>query len=151
MAVVVGTDSYGNEAGLTAYAAKRGVALTGDYGDESVILILAMDAIEYRKFHGLKYEEFQSLEFPRNIVLYGDVEGEVPVKVINAQYEAAILIDQGEDLTPVVERAVKRERVEGAIDVTYQDNASDTTSYPQIERMLAPYLAGSGLSFEVVS
>lgn len=148
MPVVVGTDSYGDEAGLQSYADARGVTISGDL---TILLIKAMDYLESQAYLGVKYVETQPLEFPRSPTLYGDVEGEVPARIIQAQYVAALLTDGGENLNPVVGRERKRVRIEGAVDTTYMDDASPTNTYPQLYRLTSDYLgSGSGSLLAVV-
>lgn len=147
MAVTIGTDSYGDEAGLEAYATKRGVTIVGD---KSVLLIKAMDWLESLDFLGVKYIYTQALQFPRLPTPYDVDAGTVPPEVINAQYAAALLIDSGEDLNPVIEPAIKRENYgRTAVEIEYQDNASPINSYPQLTRLLKRHLANTGGQFRV--
>jgi hypothetical protein len=85
------------------------------------------------------------LQFPRSVTPYDVDYGVVPPDIIIAQYIMALLVDAGEDLTPVVERDVKSERIEGAIDIEYMDNASSTNSYPQVDSILNKYIKVSGV------
>ncbi len=145
MSVTVDTDSYGDESGLNSYADARGVTISGD---ETELLIAAMDWLEVQVFHSYKYEEDQALEFPRALNLYGDTSGSVPDNIITAQYVAALLIDSGESLNPTIDRAVKREKVD-VIEVEYMDNANSAKTYPQLTSLLRKYLSVYGGSFVV--
>jgi len=145
MAVVVGTNSYGDEAGLLAYATARGTTITGD---QTELLIKTMDWLEIQVYNGRKYEEFQALEFPRSPTLYGEVAGVVPDDVVTAQYVGALLIDSGETLNPVIGRETKMEKVD-VIEVEYMDGAASKTLYPQLTGLLRPFLGSSGSSFTV--
>lgn len=149
MAVTVGTDSYGDETGLQDYADARGVTIAGDL---TQLLIKAMDYIESRQYTGNRYDLTtpQPLEFPRDWTPLYVPLGTVPQDVITAQYVAALLIDSGEDLQPVVGRALKRQRVEGAVEREWMDNASETKRYPQLSALLGQFMASSGTSFAVV-
>ncbi len=146
MAVTVGTDSYGDEAGLEAYAAERGVTVVGD---SSELLIKGMDWLEVQPIHSYKYEEDQALEFPRALRLYGDESGVVPADIIKAQYAASLLIDSGEDLTPKIERAVKRIKVD-VIEKEFMEGADSTTGYPYLTMLIRDYLSSYGGAFQVV-
>ena len=139
MAIVVGENSYVTELELTTYAAARGITITGD---TETLLIKAMDYIEVQSYYGEKTDEEQDLEFPRN----GDTA--VPAKIKTAQIIAALLIDSGENLFPTGTQAVKRERVAN-IEIEYQDNTAARSSYTQLNALLSPFIASSGMSFGV--
>ena len=142
-AIVVGTNSYVTEAELTTYVTDRGITLSGD---TSVLLINAMDYIEIQQYKGYRYVDEQVLEFPRSYY-NPDTEdaGEVPPDVGIAQMVAAIYIDAGADLNPSIGRAVKVERIEGAVMREFMDNAQAITTYPQLTKLLSYYLqSGSG-------
>ena len=134
--ITVGTNSYVTEAELATYAADR--AITIEAADTSVLLIKAMDYIENRRFSGFKTTSEQALQFPRN------GSETVPEAIKNAQMVAALLIDEGFDLTLVIEPQVKREKID-AIEVEYQDNAASQNRYTLLDSLLAPYLAYGGI------
>lgn len=140
MALVVGTDTYITESELTAYATARGITILAS--DKDIIRLKAMDYIEVQSYWGSKTDEDQDLEFPRN----GDTE--VPEKIKTAQIIAALLVDSGEDLFPTSEQAVKREKID-LIEIEYQDYTNSLKSYPQLNKLLAPFLSSSGGSFMV--
>jgi hypothetical protein len=85
------------------------------------------------------------LQFPRSVTPYDVDYGVVPPDIIIAQYIMALLIDAGEDLTPVVEREIKLERLEGAVINEYMDNASSSSSYPQLDSILNKYIKVNGV------
>jgi len=146
--IVVGTNSYGTEAGLATYAADRGVTISGT---ASELLIQAMDDLELRSYKGYKWNREQALSQPRTWYDYdnGDEPGEVPDAFIEAQYINALLIDAGNTLNAPIERAVKREKVD-VIEVEYQETAAPQTIFPKVNLLLAKYLrSSSGMSFEV--
>jgi len=149
MAIVVGENSYVTEAEFTTYLSERGYSLSGNFTNQ-VLLVRAMDWLEIQSFKGQKCEEFQDLEHPRTPKQYGDVYCETPDDVKNAQMIAARLIDEGNDLTPVVERAVKKEKVD-VLEVEYMDNASSSNAYPELTRVLSKYLNSTGTSFRVTN
>lgn len=140
MAVTVGVDSYVSEAELTAYATSRGVTIVGDL---SVLLIKAMDYLETRAWIGAKTQATQPLAWPRVICGYGYDSATVPAPIKNAQMIAAILIDGGHDLQPVVGRVTKREKVD-VIEVEYDDKAPLTSQFTGLQDILRPFVQ-SGL------
>lgn len=140
MALVVGTDTYVTEADLTAYATARGITILAS--NKEIILLKAMDYIEVQSYWGAKTDPDQELEFPRN----GDTV--VPEKIKTAQIVTALLIDSGEDMFPTSEQAVKREKVD-IIEIEYQDFTNSLKNYPQLNKLLVPFLSSSGGSFTV--
>lgn len=146
MAVVIGTNSYGDETGLQAYADDRGITITGDL---TQLLIKAMDWVEIQSYKWQKYDAGQSLQFPRSSTYYDVDAGTVPPEVITAQYVAALLVDSGEDLNPVVGRAKKMTDVYQAVKTEFMDNANETSMYPQLTQLLSRWLLSSGGSFTV--
>jgi hypothetical protein len=141
MAIIVGENSYVTEQELLDYASAREITVSGT---PEVLLIKAMDWLELRSYKGTKTEETQDLEFPRN----GDTE--VPKAIKTAQVITAILIDQGEDFWGVVEPAIKSERIEGAIDIEYQEGGASSNRYPQLDNLLSPYLVNTGMNIRLV-
>lgn len=139
MAIVVGENSYVTELELINYASARDITITGN---TETLLIKAMDYIEIQSYWGEKTDEEQDLEFPRN----GDTA--VPEKIKTAQIIAALLIDSGENLFPTSEQAVKREKID-VVEIEYQDFTNSLKSYPQLNKLLAPFLSSSGGSFVV--
>lgn len=147
MAVTVGVDSYVDESELTAYAAARGITITA--GDESILLIRAMDYIETYPFSGIKVDDDQPLQWPRydaydsqeKLLVDFDV---VPEKVKRAQMEGAIRASAGNllaDQSPgnVIEQTV------GPITRRFADYSNDgITRYPVIDRLLRPLCGGGG-------
>lgn len=148
MAVVVGTNSYGDETGLQAYADARGITLTGDL---TINLIKAMDYLEIQSYKGDKYSYSQALQHPRTFyeIVEGDEAGVVADDIITGQYLAATLIDAGNDLNPIVGRETKKEKVD-VIEVEYMDSAASTALYPQLTKTISRFLSSSGTSFEVI-
>lgn len=141
MPVIVGTDSYVDEAELTAYATARGLTLEGD---ATVALIRAMDYLSVQSWAGYRTVSTQPLDFPRN----GDTT--VPAQIKTAQMQLALIYDGGADPLAPIGPAVKREKVD-AIETEYQTGAGSVTAYPMIDRLIAPYLADTvgAMSFTV--
>lgn len=125
--IVSGANSYVSEAFLTAYAADRGVTLTGA---TDVLIIKAMDYLENlpQPFQGYKNEELQPLQWPRTGVYIDgyDVDTDtIPSLLKQALCELCMGIDGGDNPLQVVGRSIKRERVEG-IEFEYMDGTRDT-------------------------
>ncbi len=143
MPLTPGTDTYATEAELDAYAAARGITLTGV---PDVLLTKALDWLELQAFAGSKTDPLQALEWPR------DGSTEVPAKIVTAQLVCALIIDAGGDPLAAIGPRVTSETVVGAVSVTYSDNGPLVTLYPQLTALLRGLLAsGAGGSQFVVS
>ncbi len=133
---------YGTEAGLTAYATARGYTLTLA---PSVLLNRAHDYLESLNYIGSKTDSTQEAEWPRKDAVVDGVtlpSDTVPQDIINAEYQAAIGIDEGADPLAVSSQSIKRERVD-VIEVEYQDGTSSAASNPVLRGRLSKYLASS--------
>jgi hypothetical protein len=133
MAVVVGTDSYATEAELLAYATARGITISGD---QTQLLIRAMDFLENQRFIGYKAASDQALQWPRTGVMIDgwDIDSTVtPNKVKVAQMEVALSMDADSDPMAVTDPDVKSQTV-GTISITYQDKSQ--TKRPKIDTAL---------------
>lgn len=141
MALIVGTDTYVTGTDLTAYATARGITLLAQ--DPEILLTKAMDYLETRDWIGGKTQITQPLKWPRVICRYGEIceydAITVPKPIKDAQCIAAILIDKGYDLQPVVDRAVKREKVD-VLEVEYMDTAASEAQYRSLQDILRPFL-----------
>ena len=90
-------NSYVSEAELTAYAADRGITVTGT---KSELLIRAMDYIESKDFLGTKGTRTQALVFPRFGIFLNNYElssSAIPQLLKDAQMETAIAVGDGVD------------------------------------------------------
>jgi len=146
MAVVVGTDSYATEAELLAYATARGITISGD---QTQLLIRAMDFLENQRFIGYKAASDQALQWPRTGVMIDgwDIDSTVtPNKVKVAQMEVALSMDADSDPMAVTDPDVKSQTV-GTISITYQDNSS--TKRPKIDTALSG-LVESGIKVVIL-
>lgn len=135
------SNSYASEAELAAYATARGVTIAGT---AAVLLIKAMDFIESQPFQGYKASEAQALQWPRySVILYGYyLDGdEIPDLLKEAQMQAALTIDGGNELLADEGRATKREKV-GEIEVEYMDGARNYTYPKAVFNKLSPLLKG---------
>jgi len=126
---------YVEETDFTAYATARGITLQLS---EAVTLTLALDYIEAQTYKGIKTDESQELAFPR------DGSTEIPQGIKNAQMEAALIYDRGEDPLGSIGQRVTQETVVGAVSVSYSDTGNQTTIYRKLSATLAPFLAIGG-------
>ena len=126
---------YVEETDFTTYATARGITLLRPVSET---LTQALDYIELQSYSGYKTDPDQVLEFPRN------GETEVPANILTAQMQAALVYDTGADLLAPNGVKVLEKTVHGAVTVKYSDKGGNSTSYPQITLLLAPYLVNSG-------
>ena len=146
MTVTVGTDSYATEAELLAYATARGITISGD---QTQLLIRAMDYLENQRFIGYKAASDQALQWPRTGVMIDgwDIDSTVtPNKVKVAQMEVALSMDADSDPMAVTDPDVKSQTV-GTISITYQDKSS--TKRPKIDTALSG-LVESGIKVVIL-
>lgn len=145
-------NSYVTEAELTSYSSLRGITIPNE--DREMYLTLAMDYFESLDFKGEKTSETQPLQFPRTDLFIDGVEidDDVIHKLVkDSQLEAAIASFQGYGLTAVKERAVKRERINGAVEVEYMDNSASSDSVVAFNIKVKKLLNSSGNVFFRVS
>lgn len=149
MAVIVETGagltnatSYVSEAELLAYATARGKTLTGD---ETVLLIQAMDYIDEQDFIGEKFTETQALQWPRynawldNYIIDSDT---IPQLLKDCLCEAALAVDAGNNPLATIDREVKREKVD-VIEIEYMDGAGAVPYNRALETKLRRLIKGS--------
>jgi len=126
---------------LNNYASARGITLSGT---ESVLLTLAHDYIESLDYIGEKTDETQVDQWPRKDAI---VDGEeidkdtVPQDVIDAEFQTAIAIDQGNSPFATITPSIKSETVD-TISVEFQDGAGNRSFDPMINLKLRKYLRG---------
>jgi hypothetical protein len=133
---VAGANSYATAAQLTAYAAERGVTVTGV---SDVLLIQAMDALEDKNFIGTKANFDQPLQWPRlgvQIDGYSIASNVIPDDLISSQIEIAIAIDGGTNPLANQSRETLREKI-GDIEVEYAPSARAITYLAAAEAKLS--------------
>ena len=152
--VVAGANSYVTRTEFITYAAGLGVTiLNTDPAD-----VMLIDAAEFIASHedrliGSKVSRAQEMAFPRSGVV---IEGfawdsdEIPRHVLLAQMALALEVNDGVDLyNPPTNpnRATKREKVEGAVEVEYFgiDAAAKLSRSSRAQALLASLLRRSGL------
>lgn len=141
-----GANSYASEEDLLSFAGLRGIELPEKL---SPLLIKAMDYLEGLVWVGSKAKPRQLLAWPRlNVVLDGHdlPPDELPQQVITAQCMLAVEAIDGDLLASTREAAVKTERVEGAVTMTYAvaDGEVFTPSYPAVMAILGDLACGRG-------
>ena len=139
-------NSYASEEDLASFAALRGIELPDKL---TPLLIKAMDYLEGLGWVGAKADPRQALAWPRVNVVLDDHDFppyEVPRQVITAQCMLAVESMDGNLLSSVREAAVKTERVEGAVTMTYAvaDGEVFTPSYPAVVALLSDLAGGRG-------
>ena len=123
---ISGSNSYVSRADYIAYASSIGVTVTDDETADQQ-LIKAAEYIDYfeQNLMGYRVERDQSMSFPRiGLMIDGWTwnSDEIPEIVKDAQMQFALDVKNGDDLynrpnNP--NQLVKRERVEGAIEIEY--------------------------------
>lgn len=147
--VTVGTDSYGNESGLTAFALLRGIAIALPTGStqtldeyKTTLLIKAMDNNESKSYLGVKTVSTQTLQFPRSGVVIDSHlidSATVPTDIVKAQYIAALKIYEGYDLQSTLGQTIKREKV-SVLETEYQDYSSNVEQHRALDDILRNFV-----------
>lgn len=147
--VTVGTDSYGDESGLTSFALLRGITISLPTGStqtldeyKTTLLIKSMDYLEVQNYLGVKTVSTQALQFPRaGIVIDGYTidSATVPTDIVKAQYVGALLISQGYELQSPLTQTIKRRKV-GPLETEYQDYSTPAETFRSLDSVLYPYI-----------
>ena len=135
--------AYSTTTELEAYATARGYTILGN---ASELLTLANDYIETAEYQGYRYDRTQATKWPRYGVLIEDYpipSDVVPDGIKKAEMQLAIEIDKGFNPLSIVERAIKREKVD-VLETEYMDSAASSEIIRSVNAMLAPYLANRG-------
>lgn len=141
--IVANSNSYIDATALTEYATNRGITIAGT-PDE--LLYLAMDYVENQNFKGNKKTKDQTLQWPRTGV-YVDgfliLDNEIPQLLQDAQAEAALSIDRGEDPLSDVGREIKREKLD-VMEIEYMSDARSSTIIRKITAKLRKLIEPKG-------
>jgi len=156
MPLTPGTDTYATEAELAAYAAARGITVTGT---PSVLLLLAIDylATLEDRWQGSRTSASQPLAWPRTgVYVYGTAlaDDAIPQSLKDAQCRLALDVDAGVPLLPTVSAGSKGSVIEETVDVVtvkYAEGANNTQPvFTAAMGLLKPLMkAGGGINFEV--
>ena len=146
-------NSYASADDLDKYAEGRDIELPEK---TEPLLVKAMDYLNGLGWDGQRTEPDQPLAWPR---LGVDFDGrpypsdKIPRELITAQCMLAIEAQNGDLLAANRTAAIKRERIEGAIDTTYAiaDGESFTPNYPAVDALLSDFLSGAGVGFAINS
>lgn len=152
--IVTGADSFVTRADFITYAATKGITIA-DEAATDVMLFKAGQYINSKEpnLKGNRVERDQPMAYPRenlNIEDFNWSSTEIPRQVILAQMELAIDVNDGVDLwNPPTNpnRAVRRERVEGAVEVEYMgnDNAAKVSRDSLSQAIMSVLLRNNGL------
>ena len=155
-AIINGANTYVSRADYIAYAASIGITIA-DGVEADYQLIKAAEYIDNHEenLKGTKVDRDQAMSYPRTD-LY--IEGwywsseEIPRQVILAQKMYALMINDGEDLynrNVNPNTAIKKERIEGAVEVEYAHNSNITqqlSKNSKADALMSSLLHNNGLS-----
>lgn len=122
--LVAGANSLVSEVDYLAYLTLIGITPTGDTEIQLIQAMEYIDSLE-SKMIGYRVQRDQSLSWPRTAVCIEDFywsSSEIPRQVIDAQIALALDLENSIDLYNRPEpdnKIIKRERVEGAVEVEY--------------------------------
>ena len=139
------SESYVDESYVNAYFLKRGINEWASLTNREQLIIRAMDYIENNyTYQGTKLLSTQALQFPRLI----NGETVYPIAIKNALCELALKANSG-DLLQDTGKTTIREKV-GTLEIEYDPNQDDLTSYNYVNKLLAPYLVStSSFSYSI--
>ena len=139
------SESYIDVAFADAYFLKRGNTEWDLITNKESKIVLAMDYIENNyTYLGTKLVSTQALAFPR--VINGETV--YPLAIKYALCELALKANNG-DLLQDTGKTKIREKV-GPLEVEYDSNQDDLTSYNFVNKLLAPYLVStSSFSYSI--
>lgn len=135
--LVSGANSYITLDEYKNWADDRGIT----YGNDSLLsqqLFRAHDYFETLRFRGLKSDELQAMQWPRDQVLidgYAVESFEIPKEVKTAIFELIKIEADGDSRLAPSEREVLSEQID-SIKITYKDNAGMKRSTPALMRAL---------------
>ncbi|MFP4104820.1 MAG: DnaT-like ssDNA-binding protein [Phycisphaerae bacterium] len=150
--VVNGANSYASESDLSDYADARGKTIEGT---PETLLIRAMDFLEAQSFIGVKANQHQPLQWPRDAVVidgWAYTPSVLPDELKTAQLAIALAIDEGSDPLEALEPGVKRKRVKADTvesETEYRDGAASRTTSLSIPAALKKLIRGGGSQFAV--
>lgn len=148
--IVTGANSYITVAEYNTWAdarfgAGRATAPADDTAAEQLIL-RAMDYFETKAFKGIKSQESQPLQWPRDGVIvdnyYVDSD-EIPKEVKFSIYELAYAEESGNGQFNVVDRKVTREKVD-VIEIEYSATSGSRNTVVAASATMRKLLKGGG-------
>lgn len=139
-------DSYCSLEEAATYHLLRGNAswMNATDDEKEVALVRACDYLEYsykRLWYGTPCTLTQRLAFPRNSIKH-TAQGEIPVWLKEAQYEAALLELEAPGILSEdpSEGGMLEKEQEGEVARNFAQGPASTRRFPQLYRRLAPYL-----------
>lgn len=139
------SESYVDEAYVTAYFTKRGVTEWDAITNKEACIVKSMDYFESSYlFKGEKLNENQALAFPRYI--NGTVE--YPIRIKSAICELALKAGSTV-LLEDTSKSVLSEKV-GELQIDYDPNSKDGINYEFVFNLIAPWLNSNGFSSSII-
>lgn len=158
MPLTPGTDTYATESELAAYAAARGITVTGT---PSILLIKAMDylATLEDRWQGSRASASQPLAWPRTgVYVYGTAlaDDAIPQSLKDAQCRLALDVDAGVELMPNVAVGASGSVIEKTVDVVtvkYAEGYNNSQPiFVSVNGLLKPLMnTQGGINFAVRS
>lgn len=136
--LISGANSYVSVDNFITWAESRGISFTLDDTLIEHSILRAMDYFESLHFLGLKSDENQALQWPRDQVYidgYSVSSDEIPNEVKNAIYELVKIEFDGDSYMSAQERQVVSEKV-GEIQVTYKDTVGMRRRTPAFQHQV---------------
>ena len=156
--IVSGANSFVTMAEYIAYAATLNITVTDTQTYQTQIIKAAeFIATKESQLKGDLVSRSQELSFPRyNLMIEGFSweSDEIPTQAKEAQMSLAIDINAGEDLynlTQSVATGIKRERVDGAVEVEYAvDDSGRVARNSRSQYLLSSLMEWNGLGIPIV-
>lgn len=142
---VAGANAYVTTGEADTYHSDRGnTAWTGSSAVKQAAILKATTFIDSNyRFSGAKLTSTQGLEFPRSGLTdwSGNTITGCPQRLKDAVFELALISIGGTDLNPALAHGgrVQSEKV-GSLSITYFDDATTTTSYQIVDKLLAQFI-----------
>jgi hypothetical protein len=149
--IVAGANSYVSLSFADTFHTDRGnTAWTGNNEAKQAALIKATDYIEQvynGRWKGILVDDAQALSWPRYGA--GPETDEIPTALKQAVCILALESIGGDELNPVLDRAIKREKV-GPLETEFMDGTTRGKTRPAISGLLRSYVTGSAINGTVV-
>lgn len=149
---VSGATSYVTLAQARAYASARGLSLSAVDATLEALLIKAVDYLESKRdlYKGDKLYGSGYLQWPRSDAWLDGFEIEdttIPAELKNAQCQLAVELSTIDVNPTVIDPQVRRQRVEGAVEIEYavsDDSGAVTPRMPKVDALLSPLFRSGG-------
>lgn len=147
-------NSYGDVAGLLAFASGRGYDVPEDAAE--ALLLQAVDYLDLHSWAGQPTDPDQPLAWPRKGVVVARrvlPDSSIPKQLITAQYRLAIAAQDMELMPGYGGAQAIEETVSGAVSVKYSESTiGSDVSFPWLRMTLQGLLGGaaSSVAFQVM-